>query len=337
MRLPAVARGSSMRKQLPPCRRERSSTRPPSSVASRDTMARPRPKPLRWSRSGLPTWKNSSKTRGWCTGAMPMPLSRTSMRTRSPRTRAASSTRPPAGVALIALSSNRPSRPASNPGSVVTASACAFACRLTPASRARSWWAASSSANRPCSSQVAGCACRLSASSWESRSRPSRMSAIVRMPSCRPSMSGNCAGGASRRRRARARSIACSGCRRSWLLAARKRSFARCAPSACCISPTISADRRRYCAAWASPPACSASCRWRQASSSGASSLNPVSWSAVGSASTSDARRAASRLVRRDARNQDASAPASPPQTAMPDASSSCRIASMEPPDFRSG
>ena len=26
-----------------------------------------------------------------------------------------------------------------------------------------------------------------------------------------------------------------------------------------------------------------------------------------------------------------------PPQTAMPDASSSCRIASMEPPDFRSG
>jgi uncharacterized iron-regulated protein len=36
MRLPAVARGRSMRKQLPPCRRERSSTRPPSSVASRD-------------------------------------------------------------------------------------------------------------------------------------------------------------------------------------------------------------------------------------------------------------------------------------------------------------
>ena len=66
-------------------------------------MARPMPSPP-WARVGLESaWRKRSKTWGRKSGSMPAPSSRTSSRTRSGRRRTRTSTRPPAGVNLMAL------------------------------------------------------------------------------------------------------------------------------------------------------------------------------------------------------------------------------------------
>ena len=79
----AVPSGSSMLKVAPSPGFERASTRWPSRFAMRRTMAKPRPRPWLRSRARLPTWWNSSKIRSRWSGGMPMPVSSTSMRSRS--------------------------------------------------------------------------------------------------------------------------------------------------------------------------------------------------------------------------------------------------------------
>ena len=68
-----------------------------SSVTRRRTIDNPSPRPLLRSRSGLASCTNSWKMASWAAGAMPEPLSRTSIRRCSrsaPQTRAATSTVP---------------------------------------------------------------------------------------------------------------------------------------------------------------------------------------------------------------------------------------------------
>ena len=55
--------------------------------------------------SAVPTWRNSSNTASWSSGAMPTPVSLTETSTNPSLGIAATSIRPPSGVNLIALDS----------------------------------------------------------------------------------------------------------------------------------------------------------------------------------------------------------------------------------------
>src|SRR6266850_1297590 len=78
-----------------------SEIRPPCSSTKRFVRVSPSPVPSR--ERSRPTCRNSSNTPAWSSGAIPMPLSLTSMRT-SPSSRVTLiSTRPPSGVNFAAL------------------------------------------------------------------------------------------------------------------------------------------------------------------------------------------------------------------------------------------
>src|SRR6266850_4927269 len=80
-----------------------SEIRPPCSSTKRFVRVSPSPVPSR--ERSRPTCRNSSNTPAWSSAAMPIPVSRTSMRTCSFSRDARTSTRPPSGVNLAAFES----------------------------------------------------------------------------------------------------------------------------------------------------------------------------------------------------------------------------------------
>src|SRR5204863_529293 len=79
--------------------------RPPCSSTNRFASARPRPVPSRERSEARRACWDSSRTRSWSSGAMPIPVSRTVTTTSPLPRRAATSTRPPSAVNLTAFES----------------------------------------------------------------------------------------------------------------------------------------------------------------------------------------------------------------------------------------
>jgi hypothetical protein len=80
--------------------------RPPCSSMNFRQSVSPNPVPSTFL-SAVPTWRNSSNTASWSSGAMPTPVSLTDTSTNSFFGTAPTSIRPPSGVNLIAFDSER--------------------------------------------------------------------------------------------------------------------------------------------------------------------------------------------------------------------------------------
>src|SRR5262249_51450784 len=82
-----------------------SQIRPPCSSTNFLASVRPSPVPSRFRAASVPTWRNSSKTVAWSSGAIPMPVSLTATSTAPSTGAAVTPMRPPSGVNFTAFES----------------------------------------------------------------------------------------------------------------------------------------------------------------------------------------------------------------------------------------